>query len=137
LERKLNEGEYATAKFSADGRWLVTSTRQEHRFWETGSWQPRHAIRRPAGSHTGGSMAFSADPSTMALSPGLRGVQLVETATGRELATLDAENQLPLCFSPDGSRLVTGDTTGTVRLWDLPLVRQQLAALKLDWGPAR
>ena len=72
----------------------------------------------------------------LAISPSLLDVQLVETGIGQELATLDTESQFPLCFSPDGGVSVTGEgapTSATVHLWNLRLIRQQLAAMSLDW----
>jgi WD40 repeat protein len=61
---------------------------------------------------------------------------LVEPATGRELATLEDPNPQMiscLCFSPDGSHLAVGCPTHLVQLWDLRLIRKQLAAMGLDW----
>jgi WD40 repeat protein len=37
-----------------------------------------------------------------------------------------------LAFNPDGNLLVSGGD-GTVKLWDLPYIRKELAALGLDW----
>ena len=58
-------------------------------------------------------------------------LRLVEADTGREWATLEAGE--PHCFSARGNWLVTSEANGLVRLWDLRRIRQQLAALNLDW----
>jgi hypothetical protein len=59
--------------------------------------------------------------------------KLVESDTGRELATLEARSAYLLCFSPDGSQLAYLEDTGQLKVWDLRLVREQLAAMNLDW----
>ena len=123
----------STARFSPDGRWLVTISSAAYRFWEAGSWQPRHSVPRDGTMRGGGPMAFSPDGSLLAVSHLKQGVRLVESSTGRKIATLDSEDQWPLCFSPDGTQLVTADLTGVVRIWDLRRLREGLAKLNLDW----
>ena len=61
---------------------------------------------------------------------------LINPSTGRELATLAAPQPQTinwLCFSPDGSRLAVACRNQTIQLWDLRRIRQQLAAMKVDW----
>ena len=63
-------------------------------------------------------------------------VRLVEAATGRELATLEAPDRLDInwiAFNADGTQLAVVGGSGPIQLWDLRLIRQQLAAMKLDW----
>ncbi|HEX5220448.1 MAG TPA: WD40 repeat domain-containing protein, partial [Verrucomicrobiae bacterium] len=38
-----------------------------------------------------------------------------------------------LAFSPDGTQLVAACMRGRLRMWNLRTVRQELAALGLDW----
>ena len=38
-----------------------------------------------------------------------------------------------LAFMPDGRVLVSGAADGTLKLWDLPMIRQELAAMGSDW----
>jgi WD40 repeat protein len=64
-------------------------------------------------------------------------VQLVEASSGRELATLEAPEQLVInwiAFNPDGTQLAVALATGPIQLWDLRLIRQQLVSMNLDWG---
>ena len=61
----------------------------------------------------------------------------VETATGAELVTLEPPNAFGLAFvrfSPDGHFLAACGSREQVALWDLPNLRQELAALRLDWS---
>jgi hypothetical protein len=73
----------------------------------------------------------------LALSTARGAVRLVDPATGREYATLQApnlDNLGWLRFSPDGSQLVTlAGSPRLLQVWDLRLIRAQLAALGLDW----
>lgn len=72
----------------------------------------------------------------LAIARTLTDVQLVDPTDGKALATLQAPEPRQvswLCFSPDGDRLAVATTGDQVQLWDLRLVRQQLAALGLDW----
>ena len=80
-----------------------------------------------------GAMAFSPDGLILALLRGRNSsVQLISIPGGKELATLDTGQ--PLCFSHDGRFLATaGEDMQSVFVWDFRLIRQQLAALKLDW----
>ena len=61
---------------------------------------------------------------------------LVEAATGHELATLEAPeaNDIHhLSFSPDASQLAVVYKYGPIQIWNLRLIRSELAGMKLDW----
>jgi WD40 repeat protein/serine/threonine protein kinase len=124
----------ATVAFSPDSRWLVTGTGTEFRFWRTGSWTTERRIpRAPEAGHF--AVVFSPDRSLMALTTSRAVVQVRDYPDGRLLATLQgppADTVQPLGFSPDGDRLVVL-ADGRPRVWDLRLVRTQLADLGLDW----
>ena len=64
-------------------------------------------------------------------------VLLVDPDSGRELATLEPPPESPqdvgrLAFSPDGSRLAV-PIDNEILVWDLRLIRAQLAEMGLDW----
>jgi WD40 repeat protein len=124
------------AAFSPDGRWLATSTPQEYRLWEAGSGKegPTFACDRPDGE--AGPIAFSRDGALLAIAQSLRRVQLIHAPTGRVLASLQAADApviADLCFGPDGATLAAAAEDAVVHLWDLRLLRQELAKLDLDW----
>ncbi len=121
--------------FSPDGRWLVTGHEgRDLRLWAMDSWEP--GVQIPNGE----GVAFTVDGRVMAtsISPGV--LALIDPATGREYARLEDPNQdysAWFAFTPDGTKLVTSSRLGlAIHVWDLRLIRQQLAALGLDWdGP--
>jgi WD40 repeat protein len=41
-----------------------------------------------------------------------------------------------VAFHPDGRTLISGSADGLLRLWDLPAIRHELAAVGLDWSDA-
>ncbi len=135
LVRGLPAGDSANVVFSPDGTRLLSSTRNEYRFWEVGSWRADRVIRREGGTPPG-CAAFTPDGRMVAIAHSSTLVKLHETRSGREVAALetsDPQHITWLCFNPDSSRLAAGYRTGAVQLWDLRLVRRQLATMGLDW----
>jgi tetratricopeptide (TPR) repeat protein len=67
-------------------------------------------------------------------------LRLVDTENGAELLRLEAPEETrltPLCFTPDGTRLVAlGTDTRALHVWDLRALRASLAELGLDWDKA-
>lgn len=125
----------AAVGFTPDSHWLVTATGQEYRFWETGSWRPGWRFERQLATRISGPIAFSRDGRLMALARTMRLVQLVDLRTGETLAELNAPTPqiiFRLTLSPDGGLLACSGSEG-IQLWDLRALRQELAALRLDW----
>ena len=63
-------------------------------------------------------------------------IQLLETSTEKPLATLEAPGSITIVrfqFSPDGGHLAAMQMDQQVQLWDLRLIRQELAQMHLDW----
>jgi WD40 repeat protein/tetratricopeptide (TPR) repeat protein len=124
----------ATVAFSPDGRWLVTGSARGYRYWEVGSWKPGRFIEKERASF--GAMAFSMDGKIMAILKSAQWVQLIDMATGSELAAFEAaESQHPnhLCFTPDGTKLVVGGDQPVIHVWELRAMRKELAEMGLDW----
>jgi eukaryotic-like serine/threonine-protein kinase len=103
------------------------------RLWSVGTWDEGPKL---ANSALRG--AFSADGALLALQdePGV--VRLVVPDTGKEIARLTAPETIrliPLCFTRDKRRLVCGcGETGSLHIFDLGLIRTELAAMGLDWN---
>jgi serine/threonine protein kinase/WD40 repeat protein len=120
--------------FSPDGRWLGTGGAITG-LWEVGSWRQRQ--RFTAASRT--PVAFSADSSMFAFEAGHGTVRLIDPDSGRELARLEDPNQDradDLTFNADGTQLLTNGEAVSIHVWDLRVIREQLAARGLDWAPA-
>ena len=61
-------------------------------------------------------------------------IYLFAAGTDRELAALPTGHFVAhLCFSPDGTQLLMTYESGRAELWDLRLIRKELAELNLDW----
>jgi WD40 repeat protein len=68
-------------------------------------------------------VAFSPDGKTLAsLSSGT--VKLWDVQTGKEQANLHTKSVISVAFSPDGKMLASGSQDGTIKLWDMPAVKQ-------------
>src|SRR5262249_44825076 len=99
--------------------------------------QPGRTHPRERGGISVFPLAFAPDSKILAILRNARLVQLIDVATGQELASLaspDPQRIGHLAFSRDGSRLSAACGDGVIQLWDLRSRRQQLAALGLDWG---
>src|SRR5207248_1175066 len=105
--QKLPSRTGATSAFSPDGRWLVTSPGEAYRVYQVESWQEVGAIPRDNTGDLAGPLAFSWDGKTLAVALSRTRVRLLEAATWKELATLEAPGMTVgwIAFTPDGSRL--------------------------------
>jgi WD40 repeat protein len=125
------------AMFSPNDRWLATYNSGGTQLWEVDTWKPGRRFE-------GYRALFSPDSRLVAL--GSFGVvRLVEIDKGGEVARLtspEASWYWPLCFTPDGTRLIATDADEkTLHVWDLRAIRRQLKVMDLDWdwpefGPA-
>jgi WD40 repeat protein len=126
----------ARVAFSPDGSWLVSGTAREYRFFEVGSWKPGRTRPRVRADVSVAPLAFAPDSKIVAILQSPRLVQLIDVATGQDLASLvspDPRRIGHLAFSPDGSQLTAACADGVLQVWDLRSLRRQLAELGLDW----
>jgi serine/threonine protein kinase/WD40 repeat protein len=129
--QELPTGRDATVSFSPDGKWFATSG-DAICVWTSGSWKagPRFATLSAA------DLAFSPDSKLLAFETGYGAVRLVDPATGREYARLEDPNQdraRCIAFGPDGAQLVINGEREALHVWDLRLIREELAKMDLDW----
>ena len=134
LEQELPVETGSMVSFSPNGKWLAT-TGDGCRLWAVDSWK--------AGPYIGGGasfapISFSSDGKLLAMETGNGIVRLVDPDTGREYARLEDPNQDragALTFSRDGSQLVaTNNDSHSIHVWDLRMIREQLAKMGLDWN---
>jgi WD40 repeat protein len=122
--------------FTPDERCFIAGNENEYLMWDTRTWSNvwRLARENSGGAHA--RVAFTRDGLVGALTLSAQTIRLFEPSTGREFATLTAPEPQTLswlAFSPDGTRLAATTQSSAVHLWDLGLIRKDLAAMKLDW----
>jgi WD40 repeat protein len=122
------------AAFSPDGRWLACAAGDATTFWRTEDWSPQHCIPPALEAPGRCRVAFSPDGRVAALNVSDREIRLTAVETGEELATLPTGRLLTsLAFSPGGDRLAAVLQPGYFQLWNLRQLREDLAAMNLDW----
>jgi WD40 repeat protein len=120
-----------TVRFSPDGKWLATAGVGGCRLWAVDSWR-----EGPALGASNGRVAFSREGRLLAVETGQNAVRLLDPDTGREYARLEDPNQDRaswIAFSPDGTQLVVSGELQSLHLWDLRVLREELARRNLDW----
>ena len=80
---------------------------------------------------------FTPDGQMLVTETGHGELKLSDVATGSEIVRFASPfptRMRPLCFSPDGGRLVVwGTETGAIHVWELSAIREQLRSHGLDW----
>ena len=93
-----------------------------------------HAANTPISP---GGIAFSADGRLLAVVCGNGVVELVDLKVAVVIARLECPlrlNMPELALASDGTRILLPDCKGHIlHLWDLRKVREELAAIGLDW----
>jgi WD40 repeat protein len=125
----------ARVEFSPDGNWLTVATEREFQFWDTRECRQRHTVGKQPEIGPGG-VAFAGDGAFAAVRHSTTQIRLVDPGSGRQLAEFQPPDQRTLlwhCLSPDGRWLAAASPGGAIHLWDLQLIRRQLAERGLDW----
>ena len=138
LLRKI-PGLHGRVVFSPDGRQLVLGTALEYSFWDTTTWQmdATRSIPRDNLAETTGALTFSPDGKMLAIARTRQLVQLIDPASGHELASLTAPKPQTvswLRFNPRGDQLAVATFDGAVQLWDLGWLSERLRKWGLDWS---
>ena len=132
--------------FSPDGRNLITYANEYDA--ATTQWKsiielrdlsaPTEARQRIVGNWAGlGDFQIGPDGNTIAVmtgGPSENAIILMDLAKGREQARIQVQgfDFRSMVFTPDGKRLVTSITDGTIRAYDLPEGREHLPRLGQD-----
>jgi tetratricopeptide (TPR) repeat protein len=146
--------------FSPDSRWLYVTGKEDRRLevaslaatpvlaaasatpgappWQ-GQWKSESVKPASTAHHLEG--AFSPDNRVRAYGTNEGAIHLVSPETDQEIARLPSPEvgriQYP-AFSTDGSRLLAvGIETGSLYVFDLRRIREQLAEMGLDWTEAQ
>jgi signal transduction histidine kinase/Tol biopolymer transport system component len=122
--------------FSPDGQWLVTSGANEIAIRDVKSWRPRNRFVRSLATGQPGQPVFSPDSRWLAFAETERVVKLAATETGELIAECRAPHDVNISaieFSADGRNLLVCTGNDELLVWDLPVLRAELAVLGLDW----
>jgi eukaryotic-like serine/threonine-protein kinase len=133
LHRLPHSTGHIQARFSPDGRQLVTGVPGEYLFWDVETGALTHTLARSSGLQ--GAMAWNADGSLLALACGT--IRLFDGRTLEPYAELESPVShgiaTALELTPDGNRLFAAYESRDIHCWDLQKIRRQLAELGLDW----
>jgi WD40 repeat protein len=91
------------------------------------------ASKGPYSSNPGRLIALSADGAWLAVQGSV--VTIWDTKSKELVLALPKEssNLLSMAWSPDRKRLAIGSADGRLVVWNMPVIRSQLATLGLDW----
>jgi WD40 repeat protein/tRNA A-37 threonylcarbamoyl transferase component Bud32 len=133
LVKLLPAGKTAQPLFSPDGQFLVIGEVDQYRVLLTGTWNCAYQMPRDRVGGGSGRAVFSPDGTMLALQQGQLGqIKILAPGSWKELCTF--EEGIPLCFTPDGSKLAAYSAEGKMLIvWDLRRLRAQLSAIGLDW----
>ncbi len=122
-----------SVEFSPDGERLATGGSHKYQLHDTRSWRVIAEVQRE-----GGAPALDYDPAgrIIAASYSDQVTLLLDAQSLRELARLESPSSglmSRLAFSPDGGYLVVTTENRIAYLWNLRLLRRELAEVGLRW----
>jgi len=111
-----HEDRITSVAFSPDNRWAATGSEDRTvRVWEVATGRQLRRFSQPSGP-----VAFSPDGRYLATAASDGGISLRDVRTWEEVKTLPRRGWLKsLAFSPKGDKLLSGEDSSTVRLWDV------------------
>ena len=122
--------------FSPDSRHLAAAGSDETVVWDVTAGASRWSLPalpdKPGHWH----LNYSADGRYLAVARTPYLIQLLDPATGREIASL--RHPLPdyiseVRFSASGDSVAVVCESGAIQVWNLRLLRHELRALSFDW----
>ncbi|MDB6128450.1 MAG: pknB 1 [Verrucomicrobia bacterium] len=136
LVRAIAEHGSQSGAWSPDGRWALAADGPGHAYiWKTADWTPGPVL--PVDLQGNGCRAtYSPDSRILAVNDN-DGIVLVRSDTAEELVALNPPERIrftpSLKYTPDGKTLIAARLDGSVCLWSIDAVREELGKLGLDW----
>ncbi len=123
--------------FSPDGRWLAVGSARDGLFvHESGTWRVVHREDLQNFSDIPPRLAWSPDGRWLVVGVGKRTPRLLDTGTWKVvsefISPIDSTIEY-IVFAPDGRTLAISRQSGSIELWDLTKLAEELAALGLPW----
>jgi WD40 repeat protein/predicted Ser/Thr protein kinase len=126
----------AITSFSADGKWLLASSVQEHRFMELpGGAQKYSAVAGGNIFRTPSAAAWSPDGTVAAIVKAPGQIELIHAGTWEHVVTLTSPQPMTLAsltFSPNQRFIAAATGADQIDLWDLEEIRSEIAAFHLS-----
>lgn len=137
LRKELKTALSPNVAFTPDGKFLITSTSDDYRFYDLGTWEVRRTIKRGNDNNINGTLAFCEANGLVALAYTRNLIRLLRQPGFEVVADLESPNPesvFDLAFDPGGTHLAAMRGADTMEIWDLALVRERLRAIGLDEG---
>jgi WD40 repeat protein/beta-lactamase regulating signal transducer with metallopeptidase domain len=120
---KDEEGHLAGVTLGSDGGSLITVSEREVVLFDLALGDVLRVFELPEHRRRvlNEDIALSKNGKTLAVSMGENAIQLLDLVSGQsQIPITDAHESLvrAVAYSPDGGRIVTGSSDGTVRIWD-------------------
>ena len=114
--------------------WLITGDAERYQFWKTGSWTDQGCPKIP--SNMGkfqGKLALSSRGTALAIAVDEEEMQVFDLLTEETLSQPDFDREIPLCFDPTGTLMITARQSGGTGIffWRLAVLRPRLDH---EWG---
>ncbi len=136
LIRVIPEPDCCLVHYSPNGKWLVTNS-DDVRIRDAETDKVLHTLHVLGRSSAGVFVCFSPDSNMMAVSDANGEVHLFDPATGVEFAMLTTTGPQHVCnmaFDPEGNHLAVLSASGSIGIWDLVAIHDELKQRGLDWS---
>ena len=127
---------HADCQFSPDGQFLLTGTSMAYELWSVAGWKTVTNWPANLNGRATGRVFFSPSGDCVAVEQDRGRLEIRDTHDYGELVTLEPPRPIEIAsvaWSPDGRQLFVLSARHRLYAWNLAKLREELAALGLDW----